>query len=505
AMSWNYGDVSPFIEMSGTGTLLSNIVKIYEKVLPYLINAVSGSPSRVEVVLDDATVLSRLGDEKFDLIVTDPPYRDDVPYAELSDFYYVWLKRALSDVSEVGGVLMMVPRFYPEAFFDEVGSEVEVQWKVFAVREVSESEGRGKFFGLGVSSFDHFSGLLAKSFKSMVDKLSDGGVIATYYAHTTPDAWEALLKAGWLNAGLRITAAHSIVTESAQRVTARGKVSLDTSLVVVWRKGVSGEALVDEVYARSVGACSEFAGDLRRAGRGSIDLFVAVLGCVLSHFTQYRSLVGVGDLRVDGLKNLVENYVYPATAEAIARSLGSIVAEKRFSPQSMFYLLAKVLIERRPGADRRYMDRSTAVIFSIGTRSDPSVLEALRLVRREGDRVVLIEPKHALHVEDVRQSIEVTLADRGLSPSSPTIRSSIDALHLLEYLAITTPMEVFMKRYSEVKARSPQYVEEAVALARILYNVLPENESERKAVAVLLNALGEVPQQGLLKFSRRGS
>ena len=48
-------------------------------------------------VLDDATILSKIN-EKFDLIVTDPPYYDDVAYSELSDFYYVWLKRALSDV-----------------------------------------------------------------------------------------------------------------------------------------------------------------------------------------------------------------------------------------------------------------------------------------------------------------------------------------------------------------------------------------------------------------------
>ncbi|MBO3808826.1 MAG: hypothetical protein FGF50_04465 [Candidatus Brockarchaeota archaeon] len=53
------------------------------------------------------------------MIVTDPPYYDDVPYAELSDFYFVWLKRALSDV--VNGRLM--PRFLPEAFFERAPKE----------------------------------------------------------------------------------------------------------------------------------------------------------------------------------------------------------------------------------------------------------------------------------------------------------------------------------------------------------------------------------------------
>ena len=57
--------------------------------------------------------LSRLGNEKFDPIVTDPPYRDDVPYAELSDLYYVWLKRALSGSSGTS----LVPRFHADVFF----------------------------------------------------------------------------------------------------------------------------------------------------------------------------------------------------------------------------------------------------------------------------------------------------------------------------------------------------------------------------------------------------
>ncbi|MEM4465064.1 MAG: DUF1156 domain-containing protein [Ignisphaera sp.] len=501
AIIWNYVDANPYVKTAGmTGHLINTLESVIEGLL-YLINAVSGSPSRVEVVLDDATVLSKLGDERFDLIVTDPPYRDDVPYAELSDFYYVWLKRVLCDVRDVYGVLVRVPRFYSEAFFDDSGGEVEVQWRRFASREVSESEGRASFFGEGVGSFDYFKRLLSESFKVMADRLNDSGVAVTYYAHTTPDAWEALLEAGWLNAGLRVTATHSFVTESAQRVTARGKISLDTSLVVVWRKGVSREALVDEVYARAVEDCSEFAEKAMKFGRSGVDLFVSVLGCILSQFTQYRSLVGVGDLRKKGLGDLVKSYIYPATAEAIARSLGVKAAEKRLSPYSMFYLLAKVLIERRPRASRRSMDRNTAVIFSIGTRAELSALEALGLIQRDGDRITLLEP---LHVEDPRRAVEATLIDRGLTPSAPSIRSSIDALHILEYLAISMPKDMFVKHYSELRSRSPQHVEEAIALAKILYSVLPENDSERKAVDTLLNSLGEAPQRGLLIYSKKG-
>lgn len=92
------------------------------RALQYLTSALSSSQktladftgNSIKVLQGDATSLN-LG-EKFDVIVTDPPYADDVPYTELSDFYYVWLKRALSDV-ENG---KLVPRFHREAFFKRI-------------------------------------------------------------------------------------------------------------------------------------------------------------------------------------------------------------------------------------------------------------------------------------------------------------------------------------------------------------------------------------------------
>ena len=87
AISWNWGDDSPFAEMSSTGALKMNLDKITKKLLPYLVSAVSGSSSNllglisgtngtdkrtIDVVRGDALILSKLDEERFDLIVTDP-------------------------------------------------------------------------------------------------------------------------------------------------------------------------------------------------------------------------------------------------------------------------------------------------------------------------------------------------------------------------------------------------------------------------------------------------
>jgi putative DNA methylase len=480
AMMWNWYEQRP--DISWTGSYWRNI-KIQLESISYLFNT-TGS---VKIILDDATELSKLNGEKFDVIATDPPYRDDVAYGELSDFYYVWLKRALSDVADVGGVLVRKPRFLPEAFFDEFGNEIDTQWKRFAVREISEVEGRSKLFGnkdvndkkVPVGSFDYFKYLLSESFKAMVARLKDDGVLVTYYAHTSPDAWEALLEAGWQRTGLRVSAAYALVTESPQRVTARGATTLDMSIVVAWRRGTSGEALADEVYAKAVELCSEEASRYRRQGYDGVNLFVAVLGCALSQFTQYRRIVGV-----KGLGELVERYIYPATAAAIAKSLAG--AETKLSPVSQFYLLAKVLIDRGR-AQRRRLDRTSAVILSIGTRATIDQLGALRVIEKADGDLTLLEPAHS---RNARTSIEELLREKGLNPQATTFRTAVDVLHFLEYLALVLKSDELKRRVEELRTRSGAMVDEAIGLAKILAKVLPREEVEGNLTQNLLDSLG---------------
>jgi putative DNA methylase len=501
-MSWNWGEPIPFIEMSGTGTFKMNLNKIIYKALPYLVSAVSDISGRVRILLDDATSLDRLNDERFDLIVTDPPYRDDVAYAELSDFYYVWLKRALCDVREFYGITKLVQRFHKEVFFDELDNEIETQWKVFASREISENEGRIKYFGIKTDALDYFKYLLSESFKTMASRLKDDGLLITYYAHTSPDAWEALLEAGWLNAKMRITAAHAMATESTESVVARGKARLDMSIVAVWRKGVSGEKLIDEVYAKAVEDCSKDAYEYRKAGFEGVNLFVAVLGKVLSHFTQYERLIGFKTTSKSSVKDLVEKYIYPATTEAIARSYGATGA--RLSPESMFYLLAKVLVGRRARQIRRTLDRTTAIILSIGTRSDLEKLKNKNIIqqdKKEKEKHVLLEPRWG--VKNPKDAIADVITIKSLNPNMPSIKTAIDILHLLEYYSLTLPKEGFRKKSDEIRSKEPQLFEEAIALARILASSLPTEDPEKELTKQVIDALGLVSPESLEFFMKR--
>jgi len=484
AMVWNWTEY-PIIDLTvGYARDLKHVING----LSYLVSTISDSSSRVRVLLDDAAVLSKLNNEKFDVIVTDPPYRDDVAYAELSDFYYIWLKRALSDVVDIGGLTARQPRFLKEAFFKN-GAEIETQWRYFADKEVSESEGRSRFFGGNIGSLDHFKALLTKSFQTMVSRLVDGGILVTYYAHTSPEAWEALLEAGWRGAGLRVTTAHALATESKQRVTARGKAGLDISIVAVWRKGVGGQALASEVYSEAVERCTSQASALLSRGFGGVDLLVGVLGHVLSTFTSYEKIVGVKET-----EKLVKDYVYPATAEAISRALGSPELAGRLSSASLFYLLGKVLIARRPRQTRRTLDRSTAAILAIATRNEVRKLGDLGLVKQEKEKFHLLEP--AWGQRDPVKAVRSVLEEKEVDLRNPVVRTAVDLLHLLEYYAITLPKSEFIKNADELRAKYPSLYDEAQILARLLEGVLPPSDPEHDLISSVVGALG-ISQVGL--------
>jgi len=288
-----------------------------------------------------------------------------------------------------------------------------------------------------------------------------------------------LLEAGWQRNGLRISAAYALATEFSKRVTARGATTLDMSIVVAWRRGASGEALADEVYAKAVELCSEEANRYRRQGYDGVNLFVAVLGCALSQFTQYRKIVGV-----KGLGELVERYIYPATAAAIAKSLAG--AETKLSPVSQFYLLAKVLIDRGR-AQRRRLDRTSAVILSIGTRATIDQLSTLRVIEKADGDLTLLEPAQS---RDPRTSIEELLREKGLNPQATTFRTAVDVLHVLEYLALVLKSDELKRRVDELRTRSGTMVDEAIGLAKILAKVLSPEEVEGKLARTLVDSLG---------------
>ena len=501
AMIWNWCDVSPLHKYIGTwNNCLQNVVDGIEYLVSAFCNTFGSYDGKknlnrnLKVLLDDATTLIKLGfEEKVDVIITDPPYYDDVPYTELSDFYYVWLKRVLSDVYDN----RLIPRFLPEAFFEKINDdwvEVLTQWEKYSLNEVSLNPAR---LGLNAKLKDgimHFQNLLNSAFITMTSKLQNDGLLVTYYAHTDPDAWKALLEAGWAAAGLQVSNAFPLTTESAQSVVKQGKLSMDTSIIVVWRKGGQGSIEASQLYEEMVNAATGRARELMNMGAVGRDLVIGTLAASLATATKYREVRVMGKINT---KTLVDKYIYPATYLGLARALAkkADLRNNIKSPDAMFYLLVKSILA---GAKKKVLESTDLRLFSIGTSLDLNTAIKLRILKAKekepGAKVAkaktltLVEPTSA-----ERSKIAELLEARGINPANPKLRCTIDALHLIEYFAITYSREQFRHKLEELRVNYPAYVEEALALARIMARILPSNDPEKGLSARVVEYLAPAP------------
>ncbi|MCY3550004.1 MAG: DUF1156 domain-containing protein [Candidatus Poribacteria bacterium] len=144
-----------------------------------------------------------------DAIITDPPYYDAIPYADISDFFYVWLRRSIGD------------RF-PSIFDNLLTPKVE---------ELVQHHKTGVRGKIGKQFYENG---MAESFQAAHDSLDVNGRIVIVFAHKSPEAWETLVRA-MIEAGLVVTASWPIDTELQGGLKVK-IAALATSLWLVCRK-----------------------------------------------------------------------------------------------------------------------------------------------------------------------------------------------------------------------------------------------------------------------------
>ena len=221
-------------------------------------------PPRSQVFFGDGAKLP-LPDRSVDNVVTDPPYFDAISYADLSDYFYIWLKRSVGDV-------------FPEAFATPLSPKAE-EATALKHRHNGDAEATKR----------HFTRKLAECFADARRVSKPGGVISIMFAHQTTEAWTALINAIF-EAGLTVTATYPIDTELITALKSL-RSSLATSITVTCRERVKGGGAlfkdvkreVEEVVAASV---------KRYWGYGfrGADLIVACYGPAVGAFGKYDSV-----------------------------------------------------------------------------------------------------------------------------------------------------------------------------------------------------------------------
>jgi adenine-specific DNA methylase len=211
-----------------------------------------------------------LADDSVQAVVTDPPYYDAVPYADLSDFFYVWLKRALAGV-------------HGELFADELSPKHD--------EAVQLAERNPKY---AYKTKQHFEMQMLKALSEARRVTQPQGLSVIVFAHKTTGAWETMLNAV-IEAGWIVQASWPIDTECGSRLRAQDSAVLASSIHLVCRprENPDGSVRTDEigdwrdVLQELPQRIHEWMPRLAEEGVVGADAIFACLGPALEVFSRY--------------------------------------------------------------------------------------------------------------------------------------------------------------------------------------------------------------------------
>ena len=212
-----------------------------------------------------------LPDQAAAIWFTDPPYYDSVPYAHLSDFFFVWLKRAIPDHPFLRNLTDSDDSMTPKK------EEIVVD----RPHRLSDSTKNADFYESG----------MARAFCEGRRVLREDGVGSVVFAHKTTEGWEALLS-GMIGGGWTITGSWPVATEMGARLNARETASLATSIHLICRPRAEDAPVGDwadilRELPRRVGDWME---RLQGEGIRGADLVFACIGPALEIFSRYRAV-----------------------------------------------------------------------------------------------------------------------------------------------------------------------------------------------------------------------
>ena len=249
---------------------------------------------------------SFLPEESVDIIFTDPPYANQIPYAHLADFFYGWLRLGMKEQ-------------LPEAF---TAIETEKARELTENRAVSDG---------GVHDREWYESRIHEAFAQMKKTIKEDGIASVVFAHKDTDRWEALVSA-LISAGWRVTGSWPIATERKQRMRGQGYAALATSVHFVCRPRPENAPVGD--WAGVLRELPKRVGDwmerLQGEGIRGADLVFACIGPALEIFSRY-SRVETADGREVKLDEYLEKVWEVVGRSALEQVLGTAEAVARNS------------------------------------------------------------------------------------------------------------------------------------------------------------------------------
>ena len=291
----DFAEVAPFNSCSG------NYEGAFNWIASVVENLSKQNISGIATVAQCSASEHIMADDSTDISFTDPPYYNAVPYSDLSDFFYVWLKRSLSDIEP-----------------DLLGNPNSPKEK-----EICEMAGwdSDRYSHKDSKWYEEQMGLAMSELRRIT---KPDGISIVVFAHKSTSGWEAQLKA-MLDAGWIFTASWPIDTEMATRLRAHGSAALASSVHLVCRPRENSDG---SLIQNQIGDWRDVQEELpkrihewmpRLAAEGIVgaDAIFSCLGPALEIFSRYTKVVQAGSERVITLREYLEKVWAAVSQEAL--------------------------------------------------------------------------------------------------------------------------------------------------------------------------------------------
>ena len=267
-MVWDFCEVNPLAATSGSAAAMTEWVARYVEGACGALRVSPQPAVRARSALESWR-------EEFDVICTDPPYYDAIPYSDLMDLFHVWLRRVLYGLSPETDAVFAAP-LGPKWNTDSGDGEL--------------IDDAARFGGNREASKRNYENGMARSFSRFREALNEDGRLVIVFANKQPDAWETLV-AALIESGFVVDASWPIQTEMQTRQRSLSSAALSSSIWLVCRKRSETRAGWDSgVLADMEANITKRLHDFWDAGIRGPDFVWAATGPALEAFSRYPAV-----------------------------------------------------------------------------------------------------------------------------------------------------------------------------------------------------------------------